>query len=177
MKRLITIILTTILVIPAFAAEDVRDLLVQKFEQTGAASFFKAGERWVSLPDYENRVGWNEVLGEYALQYINAGEKYLDYVWQTDYHNLPLINGTAQVYGSEFRSKNASVKGKVMVVNMGKAALLKFPQGMTPSVETINLNDPRLSNVWGDSIRRISFRTADNAPTKGSYVFNITELY
>lgn len=92
MKRLITIILTTILVIPAFASEDVRDLLVQKFEQTGAA-------------------------------------------------------------------------------------LLKFPQGMTPSVETINLNDPRLSNVWGDSIRRISFRTADNAPTKGSYVFNITELY
>lgn len=68
MKRLITIILTTILVIPAFAAEDVRDLLVQKFEQT-------------------------------------------------DYHNLPLINGTAQVYGSEFRSKNASVKGKVVVVN------------------------------------------------------------
>ena len=128
MKRLITIILTTILVIPAFAAEDVRDLLVQKFEQT-------------------------------------------------DYHNLPLINGTAQVYGSEFRSKNASVKGQVVVVNMGKAALLKFPQGMTPSVETINLDDPRFSNVWGDSIRRISFCTADNAPTKGSYVFSITELY
>ena len=84
MKRLITIILTTILVIPAFASEDVRDLLVQKFEQTIPATAY--------------------------LEYERSGER----------------------------------------------AVMEKPL---------------------DSNRRISFRTADNAPTKGSYVFNITELY
>lgn len=187
-------------------------------------------------------------VGTYTKKTFSE-ERYTIWSMQTDYHNLPLINGTAQVYGSEFRSKNASVKGQgsfsldisgayceaaecnsyirsyqlssnslkitdsfslrkrvmadvvnflvhgqvflpgevledgtavrkgqIAVVNMGKTALLKFPQGMTPSVETINLDDPRLSNVWGDSIRRISFRTADDAPTKGNYTFTITEL-
>lgn len=185
-------------------------------------------------------------VGTYTKKTFSE-ERYTIWSMQTDYHNLPLINGTAQVYGGEFRSKNASVKGKgsfsldisgaycgaaecdsyvrsyqfgdkslkikdsfslrkrvmadvvnflvhgqvflpgdtlddgtvvrnghVAVVNMGKTAMLKFPQAMTPSVETIVLDDPRLSNVWGGSIRRISFRTAENAPVKGCYEFTVT---
>ena len=83
MKRLTTLLLTLMMASPLFASEEVHDLLSQKFEQSGAAAFFKAGERWVPLPDYEDRQGWVELLGEYSAQYIAGGEKYLDYSWQS----------------------------------------------------------------------------------------------
>lgn len=83
MKRLTALILAILLAVPGFASGDVHDILVQKFEQSGASAFFKAGARWVPLPDYEDRQGWDEILGDYAGQYISTGEKYLDYVWQS----------------------------------------------------------------------------------------------
>ena len=40
----------------------------------------------------------------------------------------------------------------------------------------MNLDDKRLTDVWGDTLRRISFTSPSNAPVKGSYVFTITEV-
>ena len=54
--------------------------------------------------------------------------------------------------------------------------LLTYPVAMKPSVTVKELSDPRLTNVWGGSLRRISYTTDDNAPLKGKYVFTIKEL-
>ena len=40
-------------------------------------------------------------------------------------------------------------------------------------IETINLDDPRFTNVWGDKIYRLEF-TAKASKAKGSYKFTVT---
>ena len=171
---------------------------------------------------------------------------------QSDWHNLPLINGSSQVFGSEHRSSNVSVasrkdggvfsldisgaymgaadckswkrtydikgkkltitdsyqlngrhasdvenflvhgrvylpgdttpegyltkSGEVLVYDSGIGMRITYPSSMKPSVEVMNLDDKRLTDVWGDSLRRISFTGPSDAPVKGRYVFTITEI-
>ena len=83
MKRLTSAILALLLSCCAFAQEKLQDILSQEFEKSGAAEYYSVGARWVPLPDYQNREGWEALLGDYALQYISAGEQYLDYDWQS----------------------------------------------------------------------------------------------
>ena len=45
----------------------------------------------------------------------------------------------------------------------------------TPTVETIRLDDPRLSNVWGEQVCRISLN-ANKQPLSGSYTYTITTI-
>ena len=66
--------------------------------------------------------------------------------------------------------------GEVVVVNAGVAMKLAYPASMKVSVDVVELDDKRLSNVWGDSIRRISFTSSASAPVSGKYVFKITEM-
>lgn len=184
-------------------------------------------------------------VGTYTKKTFSS-ERYTIWSMQTNYHNLPLINGTAQHEGAEYHSRDAKAgkhsfcldiagaytedaccnswkrtytltdkslkisdiytlserraadvlnfmvqgqvhlpgdvledgtklrKGEIVVENMGKKALLRFPVSMIPSVEAISLDDPRLSNVWGPSIRRISLTSAADAPASGRYDFTIT---
>ena len=66
--------------------------------------------------------------------------------------------------------------GRVVIIGEGAAAELSFPASLTPSVTDRNLDDPRLSNVWGETIRRISFTSSQDAPLSGQYLFNIRIL-
>ena len=65
---------------------------------------------------------------------------------------------------------------EVVIENKGISFRLVYPAGMTLSVEEKELDDPKLSNVWGTSLRRLSFTGSDSAPLKGKYVFRISEL-
>ncbi len=47
-------------------------------------------------------------VGTYTRQTFSS-ERYSIWTMQSNYHNLPMINGVAQSYGSKFRSKNISV--------------------------------------------------------------------
>ena len=66
-----------------------RGLLMSEYERIGSPDLFKAGGEWFPYPDYSDRQGWDDLLGEAASKLIRAGEKYLDYKWQivraTDY--------------------------------------------------------------------------------------------
>ena len=46
-------------------------------------------QAWVPYPSYNDRAGWDRMMGEYKKDIIAKGEKYLDYAWQvveaTDY--------------------------------------------------------------------------------------------
>lgn len=63
--------------------------------------------------------------------------------------------------------------GEVHIHINGQKAILEYDKkGFTPSIETITLDDPRLSNVWGQKIYRVSLH-ANNAAKKGKYSFVI----
>ena len=53
---------------------------------------------------------------------------------------------------------------------------LSYPKDMKPFLETVLLDDVRLSNVWGRSLTRISLTSRKKSPLTGSYVFEVTEF-
>ncbi|MGV8829472.1 MAG: heparinase II/III domain-containing protein [Breznakibacter sp.] len=174
-------------------------------------------------------------VGTYTRKTFSS-ERYSIWIMQSNYHNLPIINGVAQVYGRQFRSSNvkcdknkksfsldisqaypleAAVKqwertytmkekgglviadqfelsaakaplvinflthaapeleesGVVMLkVGDGKMALRYDSSLFVPSVEVVELDDKRLSNVWGEKLYRLSF-TAKNKVLKGACQF------
>lgn len=177
-------------------------------------------------------------------------ERYSIWSMQSDWHNLPSINGTSQIFGAEFKagdvvcdmnrrmfsadissaytdaascrrwgrsyrlkddsfeiedryeldrrvladtlnflvqgevylpgettSDGVLVKdGDVLVVNGKVSVRMSFPKSMNPEVVTKELADPRLTGIWGTSLRRISFTVSDDAPLKGRYKFVVTRL-
>ena len=179
-----------------------------------------------------------------------SAERYTIWTMQSDYHNLPVINGTSQAPGEEFKAKDVSCdlkklsfsadisgaytpaaecnswkrsyslkegsleisdvyslrkrilpdtvnflvqgyvylpgetcpdgsvvgKGSVVVVNSDVTVKLSFPHTLTPSFEEISITDPRLTAVWGNTLRRISLTTASDAATNGKYVYKVTRL-
>lgn len=67
-------------------------------------------------------------------------------------------------------------KGKVDIrVNGVKAQLLYDADEFELAVEPKELTDPRLSNVWGKSIYRLSFK-ARHQVSKGKYTFTVKSL-
>lgn len=160
-----------------------------------------------------------------------SGERYSIWTMQSDYHNLPKINGYSQSYGKKYRAKvlkaannifsldiaggypkeagikewsrihkitnrTINIEDKFEIINPSKPNQLNFmtygkvdlsKQGevqilvndkifkllynknqFTSYIETIELDDSRLSNVWGDKIYRISLN-ATTISAKGVY--------
>jgi hypothetical protein len=87
-----------------------------------------------------------------------------------------LVQGNVHMAGETLASGYVVKKGEVVVENQGVYFRLTYPEGMVPSVEVKQLEDPRLTNVWGMSLRRISFTGSVSAPVKGKYVFKVSEL-
>ena len=87
-----------------------------------------------------------------------------------------LVQGDVYLPGDTTPTGYLVKNGETVVINSGKQMLLTYPVAMKPSVTVKELSDPRLTNVWGGSLRRISYTTDDNAPLKGKYVFTIKEL-
>lgn len=179
-------------------------------------------------------------VGTYTRQTFSS-ERYTIWTMQSNYHNLPVINGVPQSFGSQYKATRVSFdpkqsiftadistaypeeaavsawtrsytlnknKGEVKikdsftlkelkepnVVNFltwgktdlstagivrieikgEKVELLYDKKLFTPSVETITLDDPRLSNVWGKEIYRLSLK-AGKKTLSGSYVFTIKQ--
>ena len=65
-------------------------------------------------------------------------------------------------------------KGVLRIQNGKKSIILTYSKNLECSVETKELDDKRIADDWGSSLRRITLRSADNAPLKGKYIFTIT---
>lgn len=176
-------------------------------------------------------------VGTYTRQTFSS-ERYSIWTMQSNYHNLPMINGVPQKYGKAYKAtevkagknmfsanialaypteakvkrwtraytvkgKQAKIsdsfqleetvapniinfltwgevdcsrKGTVSIrVKSVKAALQYDPDKFDVAVEPIQLPDPRLSKVWGESICRLSFK-AKQQTDKGNYLFTIKSL-
>ncbi len=83
-----------------------------------------------------------------------------------------MVHGEVYLPGEMYGEKSVP-KGKVLIVDGGRKFYMSYPAALTPSVTVKELVDPRLTDVWGPVLRRISFTTSSTAPTKGSWKFVI----
>ena len=176
-------------------------------------------------------------VGTYRRQTFGS-ERYTIWTMQSNYHNLPMINGVPEKDGGQYKAADAMAKknffsvniagayppeakvdkwtrsyqlkgntvrvndaftlkeavapnivnfltwgdvqkvsdGKISIaVNGVKASLTYDANAFDLNIETVVLDDTRLSNVWGEKIYRLSF-TAKKLATKGSYSFTIAKL-
>lgn len=177
-------------------------------------------------------------VGTYTRKTFSK-ERYTIWTMQSDYHNLPMINGVSQRFGQDYKATNtacnprkrtftvniataypeeAKVKswvrdyalddrkltitdkfalkeatgqnqvnfltwGKVTFPSAGKIQIevkeqkveLEYPSQFKASLETVDLDDPRLSNVWGKQIYRIMLK-ADEKKVEGNYKFVIQQV-
>ena len=174
-------------------------------------------------------------VGTYTRQTFSS-ERYSIWTMQSNYHNLPMINGVPQRFGQEYKATNVVCKekqrffsadistaypeeaavnswirsyklenkrlvitdkfslketkaanqvnflvwgdidiskpGKV-IIKVGKEhATLEYPSNFKATLETIELPDTRLSNVWGKQIYRIVL-TDSQKKLEGNYKFII----
>ena len=71
---------------------------------------------------------------------------------------------------------DTSKKGVVSINVKGVKAQLRYDANIfEPAIETIELTDKRLSNVWGDKIYRLSLK-AKTTTKAGVYKYEITKL-
>ena len=178
-------------------------------------------------------------VGTYTRQTF-SNERYTIWTMQSNFHNLPMINGVPQKFGSAYKATDvtfnpkrmsfsadiataypaeASVKKWIRSYTLGKNSLkiedafdlnnptapnqinfltwgkvdISVPgtvtidvdgekvrlaydkNSFTPELETIRLEDPRLSNVWGENIYRLSLN-ANRQQKSGTYLYTITTL-
>ena len=176
-------------------------------------------------------------VGTYTRQTF-SGERYKIWTMQSNFHNLPMINGVPQSFGSQYKSANATAKknffsvdiakaypenaqvekwirsyqlkgdklfindaftlketvapnqvnfmswgdiqkisdGKISISVKGVKAILSYNASVFDyNIETITLDDTRLSDVWGKQIYRLTFK-AKNMVKKGNYTFTIQKV-
>lgn len=173
-------------------------------------------------------------VGTYTRQTFSA-ERYKIWTMQSDYHNLPLINGMSEQAGGQYRCRNTVARpgffstdiargypaeaqveswtrtyqlkgsqvlitddfslretvspnivnfmtwgdvkqetdGRIAITVNGVQALLSYDSSaFTLQIEPHEVDDTRLSNVWGKQVYRLSF-TARKMTRKGRYNFTI----
>lgn len=178
-------------------------------------------------------------VGTYTRQTFSS-ERYSIWTMQSDYHNLPIINGIAQKFGSEYKATDVKVNpqqqtfaaniataypaeanvekwirsyqlsknelrindaftlsklmapnhinfltwgkvdisqpGSITIEVEGEKVRLNYNKHLFKAkIETIKLDDTRLSNVWGSEIYRISLIAQKMQPS-GSYTFTVVKL-
>lgn len=77
---------------------------------------------------------------------------------------------------SDLLMKRTVRPGTVAVSNRGLTVEMSFPPFLTPSVETRELSDPELRSSWGPSLRRILFKTRQDAPCRTSCTYIVRRL-
>lgn len=87
-----------------------------------------------------------------------------------------LVQGSVYLPGETTPEGYLVRNGETVVINSDKKMLLIYPSVLTPSVKVMELTDPRMTSVWGSSLRRISYTSAEDAPLSGKYVFKIKEF-
>ncbi|MBQ1865554.1 MAG: heparinase II/III family protein, partial [Bacteroidales bacterium] len=176
-------------------------------------------------------------VGTYRRQTFDSS-RYTIWSMQSNYHNLPVINGVGEKEGPAYKASDAVAKpgffsvniagafpeaakvdkwtrsyqlggntlrindaftlkqtvapnvvnfmtwgdvkkvsdGKVSISVEGVKALLTYdPKSFDYSIETILLDDPRLSDIWGEKVYRVSL-TAKKMTKKGNYSFTVKKL-
>lgn len=114
-KHLIVILLL-FLTVNMFAYTE-KNLLVQKTDIENLKSMLIMNQQWVPYPQYNNRKGWDNLLGDSKADVIKEGEKYLNYQWQvvkaTDYLEYER-SGNREIMQSPYNKNNQAIVALLM---------------------------------------------------------------
>lgn len=114
-KHLI-IILLLFLTVNMFAYTE-KNLLVQKTDIENLKSMLIMNQQWVPYPQYNDRKGWDNLLGDSKADVIKEGEKYLNYQWQvvkaTDYLEYER-SGNREIMQSSYNKNNQAIVALLM---------------------------------------------------------------
>ena len=86
-----------------------------------------------------------------------------------------LVQGAVYQEGETAPSGYVVRANEVIVENKGVEFKIQYPAQMTVTIDVMELDDPKLTKVWGTSLRRISFTGSSQAPLTGKYIFKIIE--
>ena len=88
MKKLLLLLLASLCVIGAEAYTE-RNILASRASREELKENLVQNQKWVTLPSYADRAGWDALLGDDKAEYIRRGEAFIDYGWPrvkaTDY--------------------------------------------------------------------------------------------
>ena len=105
MKRILFSTLCVLLLAAGSASAYVeRNMLRNQADETKLKTVLVPDQKWVPFPAYNDRAGWDKVMGSWKETFIERGEKALDYRWQvvtaTDYltHNRGQSQGKADAH-------------------------------------------------------------------------------
>ena len=112
--------LTLILALLPLIAEG--QILYNSIAGKDLGSMLVLDQKWVPYPAYQDREGWDELLGEYKSSLVSAGEQYLDFDWlvvrATDYLEY---KRSGNRYTQEDRiRKNAEALSCLMVAELAE---------------------------------------------------------
>ena len=127
---------------------------------------------------YQSDACCNSWVREYKLtdKILTITDEYkLDSRIAADVENF-LVQGSVYQEGEIVPSGYVVKTNEVVVENKGVEFKIQYPAQMAVAVEVMELDDPKLTKVWGTSLRRISFTSSSTAPLTGKYVFKISEL-
>ena len=69
------------------------------------------------------------------------------------------------------------IAGRTVFISIGDVKMrVECSSSLIPTVEEMSIEDETLKANWGDSIRRINFVSAPDAPLKGHYRISVTEI-
>jgi len=77
--------------------------------------------------------------------------------------------------GESYKGRSLKKGELLLLCDEGLVVRMSYPKNLTLSVEEKPLDDPRLSSVWGPSLRRISLVSPAGAAGKGCYSFTVQE--
>ena len=114
--RIITFILLSLCVSKVSAYAE-RNLLEQMTNPNLLKSALVLNQKWVTYPDYTDRVGWDKLFGATKSEYIKRGEQQLNYEWKVvkamDYIEFER-SGSRQVMETPFGDNNLAMTDLLM---------------------------------------------------------------
>jgi len=92
-----------------------------------------------------------------------------------------LVSGEILLPGSEIAGRllkkgEAAIVGKSFDGSRQETFLVSYPASMEVCVEEMPINDGKLSQAWGSSLRRLSLTSPADAPLRGTYEIKVTLL-
>ena len=103
-------------------AYEERNLLQKEADLEKVKSALVMDQKWVSYPDYSDRAGWDQFLGEYKDDYIRKGEAFLNYEWKvvkaTDYLEFGR-SGDRDIMQNPFNKNNSAI-GALFMAEMAE---------------------------------------------------------
>jgi len=127
MKKLILFLFFIALVLQVSAYKE-RNMLASAADLTKLKQMLVMNQRWVSYPDYLDRVAWGKFLGKNQERIIAGGEKYLNYKWQlvkaTDYLDFTRTGNRDTMQDPYFDNQNALATLVLAELAEGKSRFL-----------------------------------------------------